>query len=171
MNNLKPSKSERKREQLALQALGEKLIRLTLPELDSMHLDDALWQAVVDAKGMHSHGALRRQRQLIGKLMRNANGMEIEAALEVLERQDRLDKNTFHAIEDWRDRICAGGPAACAEFTAFTGHDNSRLESLLRMLDNAANESGKRAVRRRIFREIHDELTKTHEHSQNADQE
>lgn len=171
MNDAKPSKSARKREYLVLQALGEKLIRLTPSELATMPLDDPLLRAVVDAKSMRSHSALRRQRQLIGKLMRNADAARIESTLEALGRQDRLAKSVFHAAEKWRDRICAEGPAALAEFRDFTGCDNERLPRLLQEHDTAANEVSARALRRRIFRELHDELMRTSENSRNPDQE
>lgn len=170
MNDAKPSKSALKREHLALQALGEKLLRLTPSELASMHLDDPLLTAVVDAKSIRSHSALRRQRQLIGKLMRNADAARIESTLEALGRQDRLVKNVFHAAEEWRDRICAEGPPALAKFEESAGRDNERLRSLLREQDTAANETSVRAVRRLVFREIHDQLTRMNENSRNPDQ-
>ena len=67
----KPSKSALKRDQHARQALGERLIELSRERLDRMPLDDALREAIVAAASMRSRGALRRQKQLIGKLMRD----------------------------------------------------------------------------------------------------
>lgn len=171
MNDAKPSKSALKREYLSLQALGEKLIRLTHSELAAMHLDDPLFRAVVDAKSIRSHSALRRQRQFIGKLMRNADAARIESTLEALGRQNKLAKNIFHAAEEWRDRICAEGPQALAEFRDFTGRCNDRLRGLLQEQNTAADEASVRAVRRRIFREIHNELTRMNGNSRNPDQE
>ena len=64
----KPSKTARKREQLALQELGEYLIPLKSNDLDSIGLNEELLTAVRAATRIKSHGALRRQKQLIGKL-------------------------------------------------------------------------------------------------------
>ena len=64
----KPSKSALKREYLALQALGEQLIDLSAEQLASLSLDERLLEEVQKAQGIQSHGALRRQKQLIGKL-------------------------------------------------------------------------------------------------------
>jgi ribosome-associated protein len=80
----KPSKSARKREYLALQKLGEDLITLRESELLSMPLDEDLLEAVQEARRIKAHGALRRQKQYIGKLMRHVDPEPINAALERL---------------------------------------------------------------------------------------
>lgn len=84
MTELKPSKSARKREYLALQKLGEELITITRSNLDDLPLDDALREAVCDAREIKAHGALRRQKQYIGKLMRNVDPEPIRAGLQKL---------------------------------------------------------------------------------------
>lgn len=71
MTELKPSKSAKKREYLALQKLGEELITLKQSELEVLPLEDDLLEAVMEARKMKAHGALRRQKQYIGKLMRH----------------------------------------------------------------------------------------------------
>ena len=80
--NSKPSKSARKRETLALQTLGERLIELAPEQLASIGLDEALLEAILAAKSIRAHGALRRQKQLIGKLMRGIDPAPVAAALE-----------------------------------------------------------------------------------------
>ena len=84
MTGLKPSKSARKREHLALQKLGEELITIRRSDLDSLPLDDALRDAVREAGEIKAHGALRRQKQYIGKLMRNIDPEPIRAGLQKL---------------------------------------------------------------------------------------
>lgn len=84
--NSKPSKSARKREFLALQELGEQLIALSEEQLGSIELDDRLREAVVAARAIKSHGALRRQKQYIGKLMRQVDPEPIRAALARISR-------------------------------------------------------------------------------------
>jgi len=81
VTDLKPSKSARKREVVALQKLGETLIALKESELRQIGLDEELLAAVLDARQMKSHGALRRQKQFIGKLMRRIDPEPIRAAL------------------------------------------------------------------------------------------
>jgi ribosome-associated protein len=84
VTELKPSKSARKREYLALQKLGEELITVKRSDLDNLPLDDALREAVHDAREIKAHGALRRQKQYIGKLMRNVDPEPIRAGLQHL---------------------------------------------------------------------------------------
>jgi ribosome-associated protein len=83
----KPSKSARKREYLALQKLGEDLVTLRESELLSIPLDEDLLEAVREARRIKAHGALRRQKQYIGKLMRHVDPEPINAALERLRRK------------------------------------------------------------------------------------
>lgn len=158
MNDAKPSKSARKRDHLALQSLGEKLIPLELSELERLPLDEPLLEAVVHAKKIRSRSALRRQRQLIGKLMRDADSEAIAASLLQLGRQDQLSRETFREAERWRDRIVDERAMAVAAFLAHTGNADIGMHSLLRELDAAASEPARRAVRRRIFREVHKAL-------------
>lgn len=87
MDESKPSKSARKREYLALQKLGEDLVTLRESELSSIPLDEDLLEAVREARRIKAHGALRRQKQYIGKLMRHVDPEPINAALERLRRK------------------------------------------------------------------------------------
>ena len=84
MDETKPSKSARKREYLARQKLGEELIPLQESDLLAMGLDEELLEAVLAAKRMNKHGALRRQKQYIGKLMGRIDPEPIRAALQRL---------------------------------------------------------------------------------------
>ena len=61
MDDTKPSKSARKRAYLALQKLGEELITLRESDLQAMPLDEELRDAVLEARRIKAHGALRRQ--------------------------------------------------------------------------------------------------------------
>ena len=67
---LTPSKSQRKRDAHALQALGVQLITLSTAQLARLDLPEALHEAVVAAQRIRSHGARTRQLQYIGKVMR-----------------------------------------------------------------------------------------------------
>lgn len=81
MTEIKPSKSARKREFLALQKLGEDLIALRESELRQIGLQESLLDAVLEAQLIKAHGALRRQKQYIGKLMRNVDPEPVRAAV------------------------------------------------------------------------------------------
>lgn len=86
MTDLKPSKSARKREVIALQKLGEELITLKDSDLEGLPLDDSLREAVLEARKIKAHGALRRQKQYIGKLMRHIDAEPLRAEMAKLRR-------------------------------------------------------------------------------------
>ena len=95
MNETKPSKSERKRQQLELQALGEQLIGLDDELLDQLALGERLREAIDDVRQMTAHEALRRQKQYIGKLMRGVDPLPIKALLDRLRADDRRQRRIF----------------------------------------------------------------------------
>ncbi len=86
MTDLKPSKSAKKREYLALQKLGEDLISLKESDLIAIVTDEDLLEAVLEARQIKSHSALRRQKQYIGKIMRRVDSEPIRAAMMRLHR-------------------------------------------------------------------------------------
>ena len=86
MTELKPSKSAKKREYLALQKLGEELIRLRESELAALPLDEDLLLAIQDAQQITARGAMRRQKQFIGKLMRHIDPEPLIIAMAKLRR-------------------------------------------------------------------------------------
>ena len=80
----RPSKSSRKRAAHAAQALGERLIQLKESEWAKLPLPETLLDALRTAKRIKARGGLARQKQYIGKLMRELDTAAIEAALEDL---------------------------------------------------------------------------------------
>ena len=84
-NQVRPSKSQRKRDAHALQALGIQLVALSPARLAHLELPDVLREAVVAAQGMHRHGARTRQLQYIGKLMRQLDSAALRTVRETLE--------------------------------------------------------------------------------------
>jgi len=152
------SKSARKREYLALQALGEKLIEVPEHKLRDMPLDDELLEAILMAARMTSRSALRRQRQLIGKLMGRADGERIRAAYDALTRSNREQKAAFHQAEQWRDRIVNEGPAAAHALFTECQREDAALAALAREVHGNLNDAQAKRVRRQIFRRVHDLL-------------
>jgi len=146
-----PSKSEIKRRMEALQKTGEALIALSEAQLAAIPLPDALRVAVQEAQGLHSRHALKRQRQYIGKLMREIDATPIEQALHDLETMHDTQNARFHEIEYWRDRLLADHDAnALTELLA--AHPGFDVQQLRQQLQQARRErqadAGKRAQRK-----------------------
>jgi ribosome-associated protein len=76
------SRTQKKKEDRALQRLGEQLVALPFRQLESMELPDELLTAIELAHKIKSRSARRRQIQYIGALMRHIDPQPIEAALE-----------------------------------------------------------------------------------------
>jgi ribosome-associated protein len=111
----RPSKSARKRAAHAAQDLGEALLRLPDAELGALELPETLREALRAARRISSRAAGARQRQYIGKLMRQVDPAPIRAALAARSARDAREAERFRRIENWRERLITEGTAALAE--------------------------------------------------------
>ncbi len=113
-DELPKSKSQIKRELQELQALGKKLVELPDKQLITVPISDKLRDAILAAKTM-KHGALSRQFKFIGNLMPNEDEASIRNALDKLQQPHKDEVNTFHALEEWRDRLLQSDQALLDE--------------------------------------------------------
>ena len=101
----RPSKTRRKKEMHALQDIGESLVQLDSRRLAELGLSDNLMDAVLEAKRIRKHGALRRQMQLIGKLMRTIDAEPIRKKLDLWGSLAAESTARLHQLERWRERL------------------------------------------------------------------
>lgn len=101
------SKTRRKQEMHALQDMGEQLIQLDIKRLAELDLPETLADAILEAKRIRKHGALRRQRQLIGKLMRDVDPAPIQEKLDAWNGLSSQHTAWLHLLERWRERLLA----------------------------------------------------------------
>jgi len=156
----KPSKNARKREQQALVKLGEQLVALKDSELVTMELSADLLNAVRAAARMKSHGARRRQKLLIGKLMRQADAEQIRMELAALGASDRREKKLFAGAERWRDKLVNDNKQALDDFETHIGASDAELRQLLDDLRTAVDDKTEKSLKRQVFRRIHDILVR-----------
>jgi ribosome-associated protein len=151
-----PSKSSRKRAAHAAQDLGEELIRMRDSELDSLDLPESLVDAVRDARRITSRGGLARQRQYIGKLMRDVDPEPIHVFLASRNTVTARDAERFKRVEAWRERLIVEGAPALAELESGRpglDHDEwSRRVSAAR--EERARTAATGAAGRELFRAI-----------------
>lgn len=127
-----PSKTQRKKDMLALQKLGETLIGLSATQLAKIPLPATLLEAIHFARTMKSHGAKRRQLQYIGKLMRDIDAEPIQKALKKMQMSHQEIMSQFHQIEAWRDQLIAEGDTALQKFLAiYPEADRKNLRLLI----------------------------------------
>ena len=111
-----PSKSQKKRDALALQALGERLVELPPHQLAQLVLPQPLRDAVETARAISARGGRKRQLQYIGKLMRETDPEPIRAALARIDGTDQAASALLHRAERWRTRLLDEGEAALEAF-------------------------------------------------------
>ena len=152
----RPSKSARKREAAAAQDLGERLIALKESELVALALPEKLHEAILLAKRITARGGLARQRQYIGKLMRDIDTAPIEAALGAKSRATALDAEKHKRLEAWRARLLNEGPAALDELMRWCPQaDRKSLQALITKATGARVDPGSReAAARELFRAL-----------------
>lgn len=101
------SKTKAKEEVEALQDLGKRLVGVGSDRLKKLEIPESLRDALLEAKRITSHGALRRQMQYIGKLMRDVDTDPIQEMLDELDGISNKANARFHALEKMRDRLIA----------------------------------------------------------------
>ncbi|HEV7610067.1 MAG TPA: ribosome biogenesis factor YjgA [Steroidobacteraceae bacterium] len=151
-----PSKSMRKRDAAAAQDLGTRLIALKESELTALNLPETLQDAILLAKRITSRGGLARQRQYIGKLMREIDPAPIEAALTAESRLSTLEAEKHKRIEAWRARLLTEGVPALNELLEWLpGADRKALQALITKATSARVDSGTReGASRELFRTV-----------------
>ncbi|MEZ5500365.1 MAG: ribosome biogenesis factor YjgA [Steroidobacteraceae bacterium] len=117
----RPSRSAAKRAALDAQRIGVALIDLTATELAQLPLGEELREAVLAAQQLRSRGALARQRQLIGRLMRQADIEALRSAILQRDAERAGAARQAHEAYRWRQRLLGGGDTALAEFAAIFG--------------------------------------------------
>jgi ribosome-associated protein len=117
-----PSKSARKRAAHAAQQLGESLIALRDVELDALALPPKLSEAIRAARRISSRAAAARQRQYIGKLMREIDPEPIRAALTARSAPAAREAELFKRIERWRERLISEDDGALAALARWYPH-------------------------------------------------
>lgn len=128
------SKSELKRDAHALTDMGEKLINLPARDLKKIPLTAELEEAIELAhKIENKRGALKRQRQFIGKLLRKTDTEEISEALKKIEGQHDQENAKFHRLEKLRDQLIEEGDSAIGNIAEhYPNLDRQHIRQLVR---------------------------------------
>lgn len=134
----RPSKSARKRDMHALQALGEALVAMPASRRERLVLPENLGDAVDEYLRTRSHEGRRRQMQYIGKLMRQVDPEPIAQAVAEAKLGQAADSLALHEAEAWRERLLAPGDALTEWMAAHPGSDAQQLRSLIRAARKAA---------------------------------
>lgn len=147
------SKSQRKREMLALQDLGKALTEISPSLLEKCQLPGDLSAAIAEYKRLpNSHGAIRRQLQYIGRLMRDIDTTRIEEVLQQDQQQANLEKRRFHELEELSEKLLAGSEQTLQSLIAdHPDLDIQHLRQLIRQAQKDAETGKTSGAGRKLF--------------------
>ena len=146
------SRSHFKREAEAAQALGERLITLRKEQLDQLDLSEKLYDSILLAQRLTANGAIRRQRQYIGKLMRTEILEPIEAKLAEWDRGGKAETARLHRLERWRDRLISSETMLGEWLKEYPDTDVQRMRSLIRNAQKEAETNKPPKSSRELFK-------------------
>jgi ribosome-associated protein len=153
------SKSQKKRDMLALQDLGVELVQLSVDSIKKLALPEELLTAVLDAKRIPAskHGGYKRQMQYIGRIMRNIDAEPIAEQLSAMKAPSKKQTALHHLAERWRERLLEDATSIGAFLNEFPAADRGIIEQYAR----AALEEKARAMPPKHFRLLYQNLHDT----------
>ena len=138
---LGPSRSQQRREALAVFDLAEVLVELTDGQLAPIPMPDDLRDMIRDSRRITAPIARKRQLQFLAKHMRREDDETLAAIQRALDhdRADaRRDTAELHRVEAWRERLLAEGDGALGEL--LNEHPDADRQHLRQLVRNAKEE-------------------------------
>ena len=139
-----------------LQVLGASLVELPEAQLQAMHLDPKLLEAVLEARRITAHEGKRRQIQYIGRLMRDVDPAPIRARMAELEGSSAQATARHRRLEAWRERLIGDDEALTAFAAEHPGADLQALRALIRNARKEASLGKPPHAYRELFRLLKD---------------
>lgn len=130
--DLPPSKTKIKKQMHELQDIGEQLVALSKDQLKEVDIPENLRDAIQEAKRITKFGAIKRQMQYIGRLMRDVDPAPIIAKLEVWSGKSSQHIAYMHRVERWRERLLESDSALTELLAEHPEADAQRLRALIR---------------------------------------
>ncbi len=153
-----PSKSERKRQHLALQQLAGRLVEMPRAELADLDLSAATWAALDEIARIRDRRARARQVKRIANLLEREDQHAVHLLVDERVERQRVAAAQQQEVERWRARLLDKGDSALAELLErCPGADRQRLRQLLRAA-RRDSEAGRSDGPRQLFRCLRDLL-------------
>lgn len=163
----RPSKSQKKRDMDALQALGQELAALSAERLKKLPMPENLLAAILEWQRFSKHEARRRQMQYIGRLMRDVDPQPLQEALDAIKGVSAAENARMHRLERLRERLLEDEQVLGEIADEYPGANLQRLRQLRR---NALKEA-EQARPPRSFRELFRELRALDQPGEPAEEE
>ncbi|HAF87267.1 MAG: hypothetical protein CMF38_03770 [Legionellaceae bacterium] len=147
------SKSAKKRQAHLLTDIGSELVNWPPAHLESLPLTPMIAEALAHARTLKSHGAKRRQAQLIGKLLRAVDFEALEQAYLAVKASHDAKSVQFHELEHWRRRLLDDTRLALTDWVkAYPTTDVQHLRQLIRKAQQEQQHSAEMHAQRALFR-------------------
>jgi len=157
-----PSRSQQRREALAVFDLAERLVAMKPAELERLPLSDALREQIAETRAITSHIAHKRQLQFLAKHMRREDTQSLDAIRQLLDHDKsatRREAAELHAIERWRERLLSDGDSALSELLVeHPQADRQHLRQLLRQGNEERLRNKPPRAQRELFRALRELL-------------
>jgi ribosome-associated protein len=128
------SRTKRKEQVEALQDLGVELVKTSKDKLAKLDLPENLRQAIAEAQRLTANGAIRRQYQYIGKLMRNVDATTIREQLDYLNGDSIKATQIFHLSEQWREKLLASDTNLAGFISVYPKCEVNELRNIVRVV-------------------------------------
>lgn len=152
------SKSQKKRDMLALQDIGVELVGLSAETINKFELPDNLRTAVLEAKRIpkSKYGGMKRQMQYIGRLMREIDPAPIIEQLNSLKAPNKKQVALHHLAELWRERMLTDETALNAFVNAFPDADAALLARYISGANDDKAKGRPPKNYRLLYSQVHD---------------
>jgi ribosome-associated protein len=158
-DELTPSKTQRKKSMHALQDLGERLSQLSTDRIRKLKLPETLEEALILSKSITQHGALRRQHQLIGKLMRQVEVETVQQQLNLWEQPHQDNTRVQHQAEAWRTKMLTNPEGLDQWMEQFPQTDRQQFRQKILTIQEDQTQNKPLRHYRTLFRLILAQLT------------
>lgn len=149
------ARSKRRRAGDKSAELASTLMKLPVPALKKLAIDDDLREVVDRARAVNAHVARRRAERTLAGELRRYDLTEIAAELAKVQGNDDIEVRAFHLAEQWRARLIAEGVAAAEELP---GGPDAELPELIVRAQRERDTGHPKGAARALFRHVVERL-------------
>lgn len=165
-----PSRTQQRREALAVLALATQLVELPASRLAKLDLPEDVLDEIANVRRISSHIARKRQLAFLAKKMRRHDEAVFDSVrAELGENRDRQRQETaaMHRLEALREKLLEDDEATAALIAEHPSVDRQHLRSLIRQArsERAASKPP------RAYREIFQLLKELQQHEGEGEEE
>lgn len=148
------SKTQKKKQMDALQDLGVALTELSHETLKKVALPEDLYEAIRAYKKITSNSAIKRQRQYIGRLMRDIDPAPIQDFLAKLKGENQAHNAFLQRVEQARTRLLTDDDAFTHFIADYPNADVGVLHTLIRNARKEAEQQKSPKSFRALYQEL-----------------